>query len=115
MPKRVQLPAICALLLLLTALPALAAGGAAVEVDGLTFDSRPDFLRSEYFQASGLRCGVLVTENEANLLHSFAPNAKAISSPNGVDLEQFLQGIAQLPGAVGDKLKDGPPSGSSEQ
>jgi len=32
---------------------------------------------------------VLVTENEVNLLHSFAPTAKAISIPNGVDLEHF--------------------------
>ena len=33
----------------------------------------------------------------------------------GVDLEQFLQGIANLPGSVSDKLKRDPDSGSSGQ
>ena len=59
MLTRERLTAVCALLLSLAAQPALAAGDDgddAVRVDGLGFASQLDFLRSDYFKASGLRC-----------------------------------------------------------
>ena len=71
MLKRESVPAVHALLFLLAALPGSAAGAGggegAVTVDGLTFDSQLDFLRSKYFEASGLRCATPDRETRIQL------------------------------------------------
>ena len=53
-----------------------------------------------------------MTEDVVQVLSQLRPIMQQLA---GVDLEQFLQGIAKLPGSVSDKLKRDPDSGSSEQ
>ncbi len=53
-----------------------------------------------------------MTEDVVLVLSQLRPIMQQLA---GVDLEQFLQGIANLPGSVSDKLKRDPDSGSSGQ
>ena len=53
-----------------------------------------------------------MTEDVVQVLSQLRPIMQQLA---GVDLGQFLQGIAQLPGSVSDKLKRDPDSGSSGQ
>ena len=53
-----------------------------------------------------------MTEDVVLVLSQLRPIMQQLA---GVDLEQFLQGIAKLPGSVSDKLKRDPDSGSSGQ
>ncbi len=53
-----------------------------------------------------------MTEDVVQVLSQLRPIMQQLA---GVDLDQFLQGIAGLPGSVSDKLKRDPDSGSSGQ